>query len=75
MMTDKKETKIFYGWLLLISAWLLTACSTGMFINSMTQFQKPVCEAMNITRGQFSLSTSFISLAVMALSPFVGSIF
>ena len=41
----------------------------------MTQFQKPVCEAMNITRAQFSLSASFISIAGMLLAPFVGKIF
>ena len=74
-MAKRKEEKIFYGWFLLAAVWLLTACSTGMFVNSMTQFQKPVCEAMGITRAQFSLSTSFISIAAMTLSPFVGKIF
>lgn len=74
-MAEAKRNKIFYGWFLLVAVWLLTACTTGMFVNSMTQFQKPVCEAMGITRAQFSLSTSFISFAVMAMSPFVGKIF
>lgn len=72
-MAERK--KIFYGWFLLVAVWLVTACSTGMFVNSMTQFQKPVCEAMNITRAQFSLSASFISIAGMLLAPFVGKIF
>lgn len=69
------KSKVFYGWFLLVACWLLTACTTGMFVNTMNQFVKPVCEALEITRTQFSITTSCISVAVMVLSPFVGKVF
>lgn len=73
-MTNTKQ-RIFYGWFLLVGCWLLTACTTGMFVNTMNQFVKPVCEALDISRTQFSVTTSCISMAVMLISPFVGKVF
>ena len=74
-MAENKKTKVFYGWFLLVACWLMTAVVTGMFVNTMNQYVVPVCEALNISRTQFSITNSCVSVAVMALSPFVGQVF
>ncbi|MDD5823179.1 MAG: MFS transporter [Firmicutes bacterium] len=71
----KKKNKIFYGWFLLVSVWLLTAVVTGLCVNSFNQFLKPMCEAFNLTRTQFAFANSLISISVCGFSPFVGQVF
>lgn len=70
-----KNKKIFYGWLLCGASLLMLMGGTGIVINSASQFLKPVTEALGVTRGQFSLYITFVSVSSMALSPFVGKIY
>lgn len=70
-----KNKKIFYGWFLCITSMLMLMGGTGIVINSASQFLKPVSEALGISRGQFSLYLTFVSISSMALSPFVGKIY
>ena len=70
-----KKNKIFYGWFLLVSVWLLTAVVTGLFVNSFNQFLKPMCDAFGMSRTEFALCNSLISICVCGCSPFVGQIF
>lgn len=74
-MVTSKNNKIFYGWFLLIAVWLLTAVSTGLFVNSFNQFMKPMCEAFNMSRTEFAFANSLISITICGCSPFVGQIF
>ncbi|MBQ0005449.1 MAG: MFS transporter [Clostridiales bacterium] len=74
-LEGKKQNKIFYGWFLLVSVWLLTAVVTGMFVNSFSQFLIPMTEAFGISRTEFALANSLISVAVCGGSPFVGQVF
>lgn len=67
--------KIFYGWLLCGASLLMLMGGTGIVINSASQFLKPVTEALGVSRGQFSLYITFVSVSSMALSPFVGKIY
>lgn len=71
----KNQKKIFYGWYLCLTGTLMLAGGSGIVINSANQFLKPVCEALGVSRGQFSLSLSMVSVASMALCPLIGKIF
>jgi MFS family permease len=72
-MVQKK--KIFYGWFLCAASMLMLIGGTGIVVNSASQFLKPVSEALGVSRGQFSLYFTFLSISAMVLSPFVGKIY
>ncbi|MDR1272804.1 MAG: MFS transporter [Clostridiales Family XIII bacterium] len=70
-----KREKIYYGWLLCIASLLMLAGGTGIFINTASQFMKPMVEALGITRWQFSLYQSIISIPIMLLCPLLGKVY
>lgn len=72
-MEHKK--KIFYGWFLCLSGTLMLIGGAGIVINSASQFLKPVCEALGVSRGQFSIYLSAVSVASMIFSPLIGKVF
>ncbi|MBQ0005249.1 MAG: MFS transporter [Clostridiales bacterium] len=73
---EKKYTgRIFYGWFILIACWLLIAVVTGLYNNSYNQFLKPMCDHLGISRAEFSISTSIVSVCGIILYPQVGKIF
>ena len=71
----KKQGGIFYGWFLLAAVWLMQAVVVGLFNNCFSQLVVPVTEALGITRTQFSLTSSFAAIAMMVVSPLVGSVY
>lgn len=71
----KKTGKLHYGWILCFTSCLMLTGGAGIVINAANQFLKPVTEAFGISRGQFSLYISCISVTSMIVSPFIGKIF
>ncbi|WP_130864293.1 MFS transporter [Bacilliculturomica massiliensis] len=71
----ERKNKIFYGWLLCLSGTLMLIGGAGIVINSASQFLKPVCEALHVSRGQFSIYLSMVSVASMVFSPLIGKVF
>ena len=51
----KQKGKLFYGWIIVLCCTLLVAAATGIFVNCLGIFVKPVCEDLNFTRGAFTL--------------------
>ena len=71
----KKQGKIFYGWLLCLTGTLMLVGGSGIVVNSASQFLKPVCQALGVSRGQFSLYLSMVSVASMVCCPLIGKVF
>jgi MFS family permease len=53
----------------------MLAGGTGIFKNSASQFMKPMVEALGITRWQFSMYQSIISIPIMLLCPLLGKVY
>lgn len=71
----KNNKKIFYGWYLCLAGTLMLVGGSGIVVNSANQFLKPVCEALGVSRGQFSLYLSMVSVASMVFCPLIGKAF
>ena len=70
-----KDKKIFYGWLLVGAAALALANTTGLMVNSYSQFVKPVCEQFGFARSEFVLYATLQTLAIMLLVPLNAAVF
>jgi MFS family permease len=70
-----KNKRIFYGWLLVGAAALALANTTGLMVNSYSQFIKPVSEQFGFARSEFVLYATLQTLAIMLLVPLNAAIF
>ena len=50
----KAPKKFFYGWVIVLCCTLLMAVGTGIFVNCVGIFVKPVCEDLGFERGTFT---------------------
>ena len=70
-----KQTKIFYGWLICLTGTLMLVGGSGIVVNCAGQFLVPVTEALQVSRSQFSLYTSMVSVASMIFCPLIGKVY
>ena len=70
-----KQNKIFYGWLLCFTGTLMLVGGSGIVVNCAGQFLVPVTEALQVSRSQFSLYTSMVSVASMVFCPLIGKVY
>ena len=67
----KAPKKFFYGWIIVLCCTLLMAVGTGIFVNCVGIFVKPVCEDLGFERGTFTLYTTITSaLSMLAMLVF-----
>ena len=70
----KTKSKIFYGWYIVAVGCVAIGLTTGIIANCFSQFIKPVCADMNITRQQMSMIQTVTSISTMAFALCWGSI-
>lgn len=70
-----KKTKLFYGWILCLTGTLMLIGGSGIVVNCAGQFLVPVTQALNVTRSQFSLYTSMVSVSSMIFCPLLGKFY
>lgn len=70
-----KRKKIFYGWIICLTGTLMLIGGSGIVVNCAGQFLVPVTEALGVSRSQFSLYTSMVSLASMIFCPMIGKVY
>ncbi len=70
---DKKG--FHYGWVITLVGFLIMFFITSVFSSAAGMMVKPVSEDLGISRSQFSLGTTFNSIAGMILSMFIGKVF
>lgn len=70
--TRKKETKLFYGWYIVIASVLLIAYYSGIVVYGFTAFIDPIALTFGWSYTQISLATSLRGLESGALNPLVG---
>ncbi len=72
MNISKKQ--IFYGWYIVVAGCIAIAMTTGVVNNCFSQFVKPVCADMGITRQQMSMNQSVLSFTQMGFAITWGSL-
>ena len=70
----KNKKKIYYGWYIVAAGCVSIAMTTGVVNNCFSQFIKPVCADMEITRQQMSLIQTVFSFASMIFALSWGTI-
>ena len=70
---DKKR-EIYYGWYIVAVGCICLAMTTGVVNNCFSQFMKPVCADMGITRQQMSLVQTVFSFSQMFFAMLWGSL-
>ncbi len=70
----KSRQKIFYGWWIVVGAFLLNFVGIGIIMNTLSVFIKPVTESMGFTRGGFTLYFTIAALAMMVMAPVMGKL-
>jgi len=69
------KKKFFYGWIIVLCCTLLMAAGTGIFVNCIGIFVKPVTEDLGFERGPFTLYTTISSLVTMGATLFYGELY
>jgi predicted MFS family arabinose efflux permease len=70
----KSRKKIFYGWWIVVGAFLLNFVGIGIIMNTMGVFIKPVAESLGFTRGGFTLYFTIAALSMMVMAPVMGKL-
>ena len=71
----KAPKKFFYGWIIVLCCTLLMAVGTGIFVNGVGIFVKPVCEDLGFERGTFTLYTTITSVLSMLAMLVFGELY
>ncbi len=74
LLQDTKK-RIHYAWVIVLGCLLMIGASIGVVFNSMSVFVKPVTEALGVSRAEFTLYSTFSSVASMIMSPRIGRLF
>ena len=69
-----KKSGIFYGWYVVAAGCVSIAMTTGVVSNCFSQFIKPVCADMGITRQEMSMIQTVFSFASMAFAMIWGGL-
>ena len=72
---NKAPKKFFYGWIIVLCCTLLMAVGTGIFVNCVGIFVKPVCEDLGFERGTFTLYTTITSVLSMLAMLVFGELY
>ncbi|MBN1535053.1 MAG: MFS transporter [Spirochaetes bacterium] len=70
----KQQKRIFYGWWIVVGAFLLNFAGIGIIMNCYGIFIKPVVEALGFTRGGFTLYFSIAAISMMVTAPIIGKL-
>ncbi|KGE18862.1 MFS transporter [Paenibacillus wynnii] len=71
MQTTKK--KIYYGWFVVLAAFICTLASTGLMIYSFSLFVVPMSKSLDVPRTSIALASSIFTICMGVVSAYVGS--
>ena len=68
------QKKLNYAWIIVFACFVLMFSSVGIMVSSVSVFLKPVTEALQFTRAQFTLIGTIGGLISLFFAPFAGKI-
>ncbi|WP_313640557.1 MFS transporter [Paenibacillus sp.] len=69
----KTKKKIYYGWFVVLAAFLCTFASTGLMIYSFSLFLVPMSESLDVPRTSIALASSIFTICMGVVSAYVGN--
>ena len=75
MENKKQQSKIFYGWVIVVGCMLVQAVPYALAANIQSSFTSYVTEAEGFTYTQFSLIFTIGTLVSALCAPFIGKLF
>ncbi len=69
-----ERRKIFYGWYVVAAGCIAIAMTTGVVNNCFSQFVKPVCADMGITRQEMSMTQTVYAFTTMGFALIWGTL-
>lgn len=72
-MREKKG--FYYGWIIVLATTMLSGAGAGITSYMMSAFIKPVSEALNINRAEFSVTMTCTNVAAMLFMPIMSVVF
>lgn len=70
----KIRNHVFYGWYVVGASFVISILGTGILVNTLGTFIKPVSDALSLTRAQYSLTMSITALTGMITLPLWGKL-
>jgi len=70
----RKGGKVFYGWVITAASIVVLAAGIGMYSSTNGLFVIPVCETLGISRGQYSVHRTLITIVSAFAMPFYGKL-
>lgn len=70
----QSRRKVFYGWWILVGAFILNFSSLGILVNTLGVFVRPVTESLGFTRGSFMVYFSIGAISMMIMAPIIGKL-
>jgi len=64
------KIRIFFGWRIVGASMIVLAVAMGMYFSTNSLFVIPVCDSLGVSRSQFTLYRTIITLASAATMPF-----
>lgn len=74
MKLTKVQNRVFFGWYIVCASFVVSILGTGILVNTLGTFIKPVSEALSFERAQYSLTISITALATMIGLPLWGKL-
>lgn len=74
MENTVKNSKIFYGWWILLACIIVMALGYAPIVSLASLFIKPITEDLGFTRSAYTLSTAIISLMCMFMASITGKL-
>ncbi len=69
----KTKKKVYYGWFVVLAAFLCNFASTGLMIYSFSLFVVPMSMILGVTRTSIALASSIFTICLGVVSAYVGN--
>ena len=70
---EKTKKKIYYGWFVVLAAFLCNFASTGLMIYSFSLFVVPMSKTLGVPRTSIALASSVFTICMGLVSAYVGN--
>ena len=71
----KVDGKFYYGWVMLLCGFMSMFICYVIKVNCSSLFTAPVCEELGVTRSEFILMNSIMTVVMLVSSAFIGKIY
>lgn len=71
----KVDGRFYYGWVMLLCGFMSMFICYVIKVNCSSLFTAPVCEELGVTRSEFILMNTIMTVVMLVSSAFIGKIY